>query len=277
MASRKEKNICLLDAEDCGLDHPLGLLSLDDYDTDFSATPTPKSKNGRKRLSSSFKSNLTSSLQALKARALSSLSSLNQAMNQADAAFSDETLWQHPHIFPRLSSEIRPTPFVSTPTRSQRRYFNPTPLSFEEQQHHWQRALSALDSDVPNAPMIQMQTYRRSSPSPNRKPRRNSGTPDAKTEAGRALAVPAGIPQSRQREVRENSDFLRVIVLEMNMRRRGKLEDGTAGRAKIWLPPRKVSVVREDVFDEEGDEEQLTEGPVGRKVPRRWVGVSANY
>ena len=77
--------------------------------------------------------------------------------------------------------------------------------------------------------------------------------PDPQSEAGRALAGATGV---RQREVRENGDFLRVVVLEMNMRREGKLE---MGRAKIWLPPRQVSSASE----EEG------------KVPKRWVGVSA--
>lgn len=46
-----------------------------------------------------------------------------------------------------------------------------------------------------------------------------------------------GVDSPRPREPRENSDFLRVIVLEMNMRRVGKL-DNTGGRAKIWLAPR---------------------------------------
>lgn len=122
--------------------------------------------------------------------------------------------------------------------------------------------------------MIQMQTYRRPSPSVGRKPRRNSGAPDSRTEAGRALAAPLGAPQlSRQREVRENSNFLRVIVLEMNMRRKGKLEEGTAGKAKIWLPPRRIAVLTEDVFEDEIDEDE----PVGKKIPKRWVGVSADY
>ena len=60
----------------------------------------------------------------------------------------------------------------------------------------------------------------------------------------------------RQREPRENSDFLRVVVLEMNMRREGKLEHG---RAKICLPPRQATVPSEE----------------GERVPKRWVGVSA--
>jgi len=42
----------------------------------------------------------------------------------------------------------------------------------------------------------------------------------------------------RHREPRENPDFLRVFVCEMEMRRAGKLtEDVGAGRARLWLPP----------------------------------------
>lgn len=42
----------------------------------------------------------------------------------------------------------------------------------------------------------------------------------------------------RHREPRENRDFLRVFVCEMQMRRNGKLsEDLSAGRARLWLPP----------------------------------------
>ena len=46
---------------------------------------------------------------------------------------------------------------------------------------------------------------------------------------------------SRPREPRENSDFLRIVVLEMNMRRVGKLDSGATGKARIWLPPRRES------------------------------------
>ena len=43
--------------------------------------------------------------------------------------------------------------------------------------------------------------------------------------------------QPRPREPRENRDFLRVFVCEMNMRKEGKLADDAIGRAKLWLPP----------------------------------------
>jgi hypothetical protein len=42
---------------------------------------------------------------------------------------------------------------------------------------------------------------------------------------------------TRQREPRENRDFLRVFVCEMNMRKSGKLSDEAVGHARLWLPP----------------------------------------
>ena len=79
---RKEKNISLVEPEDCGLDHPLGFDIDVDQDLDLLVVPVSTSKDGRRRKSSFFKSNLTSSLQALKSRALSSISSLNRAMDE---------------------------------------------------------------------------------------------------------------------------------------------------------------------------------------------------
>lgn len=54
--------------------------------------------------------------------------------------------------------------------------------------------------------------------------------PDANDGKGEAVG--------RHREPRENRDFLRVFVCEMQMRRQGKLsEDLSSGRARLWLPP----------------------------------------
>ncbi|KAH0066829.1 hypothetical protein KCU96_g18534, partial [Aureobasidium melanogenum] len=73
-------------------------------------------------------------------------------------------------------------------------------------------------------------------------------------------------------------DFLRVIVLEMNMRRGGKFDEGASGRARIWLPPRKQPVARNSAFDDEEDEDEIVSvsgsGVTSRKIPRRWVPVS---
>jgi len=115
-----------------------------------------------------------------------------------------------------------------------------------------------LDADAePHAPMIQMQTYERRGRS--QKSRRSRAT-DPFSEAGRVLSNDA--PTVRQREPRENSDFLRVIVLEMNMRRVGKLDTKAVGKARIWLPPRKPG----------SSKAPSVHSPSG--VPLRWTPVA---
>ena len=101
-----------------------------------------------------------------------------------------------------------------------------------------------------------MQTYSRGSR--GSKGRTPSTKTDGDAEADGSVVNAAVAAAMRQREPRENSDFLRVVVLEMNMRREGKLE---MGRAKIWLPPRQS--VESDVA-------------VQGTIPRRWIGVSAS-
>lgn len=64
----------------------------------------------------------------------------------------------------------------------------------------------------------------------------------------------------RQREARENPDFIRIAVMEMAMRKRGKLDDQRPGRARWTLPPRKAAG-RAYVVGADG-------------VPARWVPLS---
>ena len=81
----------------------------------------------------------------------------------------------------------------------------------------------------------------------------------------------------RPREPRENSDFLRVVVLEMNMRRAGKLKEDS-GRARIWLGPRAESVEEEMLNEERSVVVTYEEGASTRKskpVPKRWIGELA--
>ncbi|EME47613.1 hypothetical protein DOTSEDRAFT_69533 [Dothistroma septosporum NZE10] len=251
---KKEKSRSLPASEKCVLDHPLAQLV--DTDEDDLLFPLHKHDLPRNKPRSSFKSNLTLSLQSFKKAAVESLSSFSRASavhshSRIAAPPIDNMLWSHPFLFPRFSSEVRPATDCSV-TEAERRYLNPTPLTFEEQEAPFQQALHApfLAEVVEDAPTIQLQTYisrgrRRGGP--------KRGNPNPSSEAGRALL---GASCIRQREVRENPDFLRVVVLEMNMRREGKLEQG---RAKIWLPPRQCSPVP----------------GVVPKVPSRWQGISA--
>ena len=64
----------------------------------------------------------------------------------------------------------------------------------------------------------------------------------------------------RQREMRENSDFIRIAVMEMAMRKRGKLDDQRPGRAKWALPARRTSAAPYEI------------GANG--VPARWRSIS---
>ena len=68
------------------------------------------------------------------------------------------------------------------------------------------------------------------------------------------------MPGPRQREMRENPDFIRIAVMEMAMRRQGKLDDQRPGRARWALPPRKTSA-NPYVIGEDG-------------VPARWVATT---
>ncbi|KAF1815786.1 hypothetical protein P152DRAFT_446804 [Eremomyces bilateralis CBS 781.70] len=102
----------------------------------------------------------------------------------------------------------------------------------------------------------------------------SSPAPSPLEDAGRMAAeTGAGQPMARPREPRENSDFLRVIVLEMNMRRVGKLDRKAGGRAKIWLPPREGR--GSGGGPEEKEEKEEKEGE-REKVPERWRGWSVD-
>lgn len=202
-------------SEECPFDHPL----MFDSDCD-PAIPTlgPElgyfSEDALKRVTRrlNFKSNLTASIRVLKsaARSFSSIS-VAAPFTQPDDYLTRSIL----SITPQFTDEKRPAPTLDTPTPALRRYLNPT-------------------NAVPDSPCtgaIQMQTYY-SSLKPN--PDANDNNRDASVAASRSSG-----PAVRPREVRENGDFLRVIVLEMNMRRGGKLSDNAHGKAKLVLPPRQ--------------------------------------
>ncbi|KAI7358642.1 hypothetical protein KC354_g9635 [Hortaea werneckii] len=337
---KRERALSQVITEDTTLDHPLGptpLASDDDNDSNNSLLSAPKTNVSTRKSRSSFKSNLTTSLRALR-KSLPSFNLNNATVptqrNPSTSAFSDQMLWSHPALFPRFSSEIRPPQVEGggLPTSAQRRYLNPLsaslqgpppssssspiktppqssrPLTFEEQEAPFQQALHAPylaeAAAVGEAlPSIQMQTYTRYGAGGNNRrgkttpaARRNTGgavgvpsQPDAASEAGRALSgestggngdtgLGRGSGIFRHREPRENSNFLRVVVLEMNMRREGKLE---SGRARIWLPPRqqysmssRLSSASPYFFPEDEDEEERSEQNQ-EKVPKRWRGISA--
>lgn len=76
------------------------------------------------------------------------------------------------------------------------------------------------------------------------------------------MAAEYPMPGPRQRELRENSDFIRIAVLEMAMRRADKFDEMKPGHARLALPPRKCSP-KPYVVGSDG-------------VPARWVPVSSD-
>ncbi|KAF2848135.1 hypothetical protein T440DRAFT_177780 [Plenodomus tracheiphilus IPT5] len=257
LSERREKAVSSPPKEDCVLDHPLLHFGPEETEeiiqTDVteivSSLPT---SNERFR---SFKSNLTASIQALKSAAK------NFSNFTAPSVPPDDFLTRS-LLSPSYTSEMRPKHLEGLPSPELRRYLNPqpAPISPTELSMHLHDSLS-LDADADlQAPMIQMQTYeRRGRSQKNKRAGRNTAT-DPYSEAGRATT---GEPTVRQREPRENSDFLRVIVLEMNMRRVGKLDHKAVGKARIWLPPRKLGSGKQPAV-------QVVAG-----VPNRWVGMAA--
>ncbi|SZF00760.1 unnamed protein product [Blumeria hordei] len=103
---------------------------------------------------------------------------------------------------------------------------------------------------------IQLQTYHNS-----RSPRRTvQHIPKQRTKAMAGINTSNAEPFVRPREMRENGDFMRVAVMEMLMRKRGKLDQQSPGRARIALPPRKVSTEPYEISSE--------------GIPVRWLPIS---
>ena len=172
--------------------------------------------------------------------------------------------------------EKRPRMSHAVPDPALRRYLNPLNISPTELYSHTHAARSP---DRVTA-SIQLQSYSRPTAIT---PTVTNSSVDGQVSKG-ATAPPvfaASVRQEteqrirdeaaraesgalRQREPRENCDFLRVVVLEMSMRRNGKLRDEQIGRARLWLPPR-VEMRREVV------------GGVLRGVtPMRWKSLDSD-
>jgi hypothetical protein len=237
--------------------------------------PTPKPK-------STLTSNLTASILALKTAAKS-------FSNFTAPSLPPDDLLTRSILSPATPDrnyppEMRPKTISGVPDAALRRYMNPTmyapskkredpqvfpslSASSPDFEHAWRQALArplaaegedGWDEEEEEAgPMIQMKTYSSSTSRSRKRSTRGSFLGPDRAEAAVLAQGPSGTV--RQREPRENSDFLRVIVLEMNMRRTGKLDAKAGGKARVWLPPRTHSA---------------PVGEISGRVPVRWVGVS---
>ncbi|KAJ5098470.1 hypothetical protein N7532_005471 [Penicillium argentinense] len=261
-------------SEDCALDHPLLETEIQEgeymdlvapIETEIHHDATPPSKRAGSlasfpRLRSSFKSNLTASLRAIKSAAQSVSTFATPSVQPED--FLTRSLFI---ITPELTDDRRPPPMRDPPSPALRRYLNPTPISPAEMYVYHDHPHEKPDSIRACPVSIQMQTYRRSR---GRGHRRNHFHVVAVKNCDQYTCFDPEIPpMSRQREPRENCDFLRMVVLEMNMRRSGKLREDIPTRARIWLPPRKSNPYRLSSDYEDGDDNDT--------VPSRWVGMSA--
>ncbi|KAL4866355.1 hypothetical protein BDV12DRAFT_173101 [Aspergillus spectabilis] len=209
----------------------------------------------------SFKSNLTASLRAIKSAAQSVSTFASPSVQP------DDFLTRSFTITPKMTDDRRPPPMDDTPSPALRRYLNPIMVSPAEMYSFHDHPHESLDSR--NCPIsVQMQTYHRSGSRGSRKDHLRFSRSKNRGRQFSTFFNPEIPPMSRQREPRENSDFLRMVVLEMNMRRRGKLRDDIPTRARVWLPPRKNSQAKFVAYDfEDEDEEEAA-------TPSRWIGVS---
>lgn len=249
---RRPKTLSSSTSEDCVLDHPLlpgPSESASDLegareDVEPLAAETRRSASSK----SSFKSNLTASLRILKSAA-ASFSYFTAPVVHRDDYIARSLL----SISPYFTDERRPLPSADVPDPALRRYLNPITVSPAELHFHHD-PVSGSNCTA----SIQLQPYRRALKASSK-----ASAPPVFTShpLSRTSDETFTTASSRQREPRENSDFLRVIVLEMNMRKVGKLSDASPGRAKLWLPARQGTSPSE--LDE----------AVG--VPRRWVGTTS--
>ena len=233
-------------SEECGLDHPLlpgptapdppRLLGLDDL------APLPVQAKPRGATKSTFKSHLTASLRTIKSAAVS-LSGWTPPMVQRDDYLARAVL----SISLPFTDERRPLSSTGVPDPALRRYLNPVSVSPAELYFHRPSARNMCTAS------IQLRTIRKG----DQKSAHATAPPVFAAHPGSTPASDpsTGVP-TRQREPRENSNFLRVIVLEMNMRRAGKLSQAAPGRARLWLPARPGA--------------SAPEGEDGA-IPRRWV------
>ena len=243
-------------SEDCAFDHPLlDTLGVPDPDTtgqDATWSKVNPSKSlSFPRLGSTFKSNLTASLRAIKSAAQTVSAFATPAVQPDD--FLTRSLFS-----PELTDDRRPPPMNEPPSPALRRYLNPVPVSPAEMHTYHEHPHEPTETSQKCPVSMEMQTYRRRS--------RKKSTSHFSAADTDLPYHPEIHPMARQREPRENGDFLRMVVLEMNMRRSGKLRDDIPTRARIWLPPRKNASQRLISLDEYGDDVN--------GIPSRWLGRS---
>ncbi|KAI3338881.1 hypothetical protein F4824DRAFT_63642 [Ustulina deusta] len=227
---------------------PLSKVSLENDQLDFSTKstrPADKQTQVIAPFKSVFKSNLTASLRALRSAART-LSTFTTSSIPSDDFLTRSILTIDPRV--PFTDERRPPVLEEEPSEAMRRYLNPSSNIRPEA-----RGSSPIRGYTAS---IQMQTY---------KVQRSRGVPRAARQAvqasntNKSSTVALLPPGPRQREMRENPDFIRIAVMEHLMRKRGKLDDQREGHARWLLPPRKAVIKPYEI------------SPGG--VPVRWVAM----
>lgn len=242
-------------------DHPLYAPEIDIDELDFGVfQKTPSKDDARSDVDvatpprrSAFKSNLTASLRALR-NAARSFQTLTTPMIPPDDFLTRSIITIDPQI--PFTDERMPPRLEDTPTPALRRYLNPTTNAPIEAHVPSSLAQTMSSTSTQCTASIQMQTYNVSRSKKGASPSvisRRTTTQEAPVEV-------AANPLARQRDMRENSDFIRIAVMEMLMRKKGKLDDQKPGRAKWALPPRKPPTK---------PYERAANG-----VPVRWIAVT---
>ena len=241
--------------------HDLDDMSSGDLSPPLDAVPEQTPLEPFKPLRAAFKSNLTASLRALRSAA-KSFSAIGFTTMPSEDLLARSLLTMDPKV-PYTDERMPPLTDVM-PSAEVRRYLNPSTSVHRETQP------ATLPSPGSFSASIQMQTYkvqRSREPSPStHSPYPNaylqpppSGTDRAPSHSQPSHAAPLRYPGMRQREMRENSDFIRIAVMELAMRKRGKLDDQRPGRARWALPPRKTAL--------------RPSGVNGDGVPERWIPI----
>jgi len=259
--SRRPKRVHSLSQRESSNDHPLSRSELDIDELDFRVfqrtQPDEEDEKTEKKTPSqprrsAFKSNLTASLRALRSVG-KTFSSLTAPMIPPDDFLTRSIISIDPQV--PFTDERMPPRLEDTPTPALRRYLNPTTNAPIEA--HVPASLAQTMPALTCTASIQMQTYKVSRSSRTSSPsvisRRTQSSPEV------VLAEVAG-PLARQRDMRENSDFIRVAVMEMLMRKKGKLDDQRPGRARWALPPRKPPTRPYEIAE--------------NGVPVRWIATS---
>ncbi|TVY43245.1 hypothetical protein LOCC1_G004539 [Lachnellula occidentalis] len=222
-------------------DHPLSAPDIDIDELDFRVFQRQQSKEQKaprveidsSPRKSAFKSNLTASLRALRFAARS-FSSITTPMITPDDFLTRSIISIDPQV--PFTDERMPPRLEDAPTPELRRYLNPT-------------TNAPIEAHVSSSLAQTMSATKWKSKSPSVISRRSQSNEDD-------FAQVAG-PVARQREIRENSDFLRIAVMEMAMRKNGKLDDQKPGRA-IWALPAREAPTKAYKRGKDG-------------VPLRWV------